>query len=62
MIAILQEWNEYYEDAQNNEFLRNESKSVFELDPSVTQSGDIGKEIATITEWLVYHSRQKFKI
>ena len=41
--------NEYYEDAQNNEFLRNESKSVFELDPSVTQSGDIGKEIATIS-------------
>ena len=40
---------EFYENAQNNEFLRNESKSVFNLDPSVTQKGDIGKEIATLS-------------
>lgn len=41
--------NEYYENAQNNEYLRNENKSVFNLDPSVIQTGDIGKEIATIS-------------
>jgi len=41
--------SEYYEKAQNNEYLRNENKSIFELDPSVTQSGDIGKEIATLS-------------
>ena len=41
--------SELYENAENNEWMRNESKSVNELDPSVTQKGDIGKEIATIS-------------
>ena len=41
--------SEFYEGAENNEYMRNENKSVYELDPAVTQKGDYGVELATLS-------------
>ena len=41
--------SEFYEGAENNEYMRNENKSVYELDPAVTQKGDYGVVLATLS-------------